>query len=834
MKSLALYIDKWYIVGAVCIDGNTRPVNLPNHEDRIWLYFYEDTANDEISYGKGFQKQFRNNENHYYGDVFSLITSPSAKYTMFKRLQPMRGIFKSARIFDDLRKDVDEEGDIETYLSFSQDVSYGARLVFTQEMEAAHFKIKEQDARLSHLALEYTAKKNNFLEDGIYVVLNACNENLHYSIYQRTDNLFIRSGEDKLPGMGSDIRSRALVEYIVDDINGRERLLQTEAEREAEYLRMAQYTDEWLIKMNAAKSIIPVQITGIKFSRDSYKEYSVPVKRIKIDERTEKIVQDIINVITSFVQGVGISHEQVQGILFLGNTFGNAQFRKELCNRYSLSQNNIVSYLDGELSSLVSSYLFMDCEQLKPLRSINMANGKAELQRIENAEKEAEEKKKAAEEAMAKAEEEQAQSENARKFKEAMDNGYEAEKKLDYDNMEAYFGIALKHFPTNEEAKQKYDESLRKKAEQTVARDKYKSAIKLAKSALEAKDWETAKQKAEEAHGYMPESKDALRIKEECVRLINSKQDFDRYIDRADLFIAKKAYTEAKEELKKAQLLDVDSGAIKERFERISQEQASTKAVITELSENLNIAINEKRYDEAIDICNKLVETDFENSRKWSAKIADIKGLQERLKADEARWNSFVAEIESAHIQEQWERLVSLCEESLKIRDDHSVRLKLDKAKEKVEEIRSLKELDETMQRIKDEILALNFSEAKKQLLTIELKSLDTTYKEKIKGLRRLIFQKEEEAEAAKREKTRNQSSSGWVDFEFQAQNQPDKSFFDTPSPQKTESSRTKERQQTDKVQDDFFDDSTLSSRNTSKNRKSSKSQITTNEDFDF
>ena len=79
MKSLALYIDKWYIVGAVNIDGTNRLVNLPNRENRIWLYFYEDVVNDEISYGKGFQSKYRNNEPHYYGDVFSLITKSSAK-----------------------------------------------------------------------------------------------------------------------------------------------------------------------------------------------------------------------------------------------------------------------------------------------------------------------------------------------------------------------------------------------------------------------------------------------------------------------------------------------------------------------------------------------------------------------------------------------------------------------------------------------------------------------------------------------------------------------------------------------------------------------------------
>lgn len=119
MKILSLYIDKWYIVGAISTDGITRAISLPNKEDRIWLYFYEDVASDEISYGKGFQRKFRNNENHYYGDVFSLVTNSSAKYTKFKRPQPIIGIFKDANIFNDIRKSVDEEETL-THMYLSQ------------------------------------------------------------------------------------------------------------------------------------------------------------------------------------------------------------------------------------------------------------------------------------------------------------------------------------------------------------------------------------------------------------------------------------------------------------------------------------------------------------------------------------------------------------------------------------------------------------------------------------------------------------------------------------------------------------------------------------------
>ena len=42
MKTLSLYIDRWYIAAAVCYDNIPRRIDLPNREDRIWLYFYED------------------------------------------------------------------------------------------------------------------------------------------------------------------------------------------------------------------------------------------------------------------------------------------------------------------------------------------------------------------------------------------------------------------------------------------------------------------------------------------------------------------------------------------------------------------------------------------------------------------------------------------------------------------------------------------------------------------------------------------------------------------------------------------------------------------------
>lgn len=94
MKELTLYIDKWYIIGAVCTDGVPRLVIPDNKEDRYWLYFYEDTTNNEIVYGKDNQSHYRNNEPHYYGDIFSKMTQSDSHFLYYNRKQELCDILK--------------------------------------------------------------------------------------------------------------------------------------------------------------------------------------------------------------------------------------------------------------------------------------------------------------------------------------------------------------------------------------------------------------------------------------------------------------------------------------------------------------------------------------------------------------------------------------------------------------------------------------------------------------------------------------------------------------------------------------------------------------------
>ena len=716
MKSLALYIDKWYIVGAISVDGNTRPVKLPNNEDRIWLYFHEDIANDTVSYGKGFKSHYWNRENHYYGDIFANLTNSAARFTMFKHSQPIKDIFKMGKVFDDLKAAIDNENDIPTYLSFSKDITPSARLIFRKELEEEGFQIEESVARIDHLALEYAVKKNGFSDEGHYLVLNACNENLHYSIYKKSGDIFLRMADSVLSGMGTDLRRRCLIEHVVDSINQTERFLQTKDEIESEYLRCSQFVDDWVLKISNAHLHIPVQITDVTLSKDPHKTYNVGVKRIQIDKKTEVVAKNLVDEIVRFVRENGVRHEEMSGIVYLGNTFTNKQFTSQFLNYYNLQENRMICYMDKDLSMLVSAYNFIDCSQFNELESKFTANAEDELHRL----KIAEEERIANEKAQAEAEEiakiTQAKKEEEAKFRQAMDRGYESESDHNYDKMFEYFEIATKLRPDDEEANSKCEEARRLKAEQSVKQKTYKEKLQQAKTALDEKDWELAKQKAEEALSYSPESKEARHIKDEANRQITQQKDFDRYIDRTDFFIAKKLYKEATEELEKARLLSIDDKAVKSRFDKIKELQNAFKSKIDNLAAQLKIVLSNKDYTEAILVCNELREEDPANQIKWTNKLTEINSLQQGEKEREEKIKTLKSEIDTAQWKDDWKTVADKCKKLLKLSTEDGIKEKLAVAERKLRVIEEKAAIEKAISEIKDLIVRAEFKDAKTKL----------------------------------------------------------------------------------------------------------------------
>ena len=268
--------------------------------------------------------------------------------------------------------------------------------------------------------------------------------------------------------------------------------------------------------------------------------------------------------------------------------------------------------------------------------------------------------------------------------------------------------------------------------------------------------------------------------------------------------------------------------------------------------------MNEGRFDDAITFCNELIEVDFTNSRKWSARISDINIKKERVAEEQKRWEKLVGDIDSAQWSEEWNRIISLCKEALDIKENKDIRAKLEKAEAKFKAENELKMLDQTIAEIKDLILGSHFAEAKEKLASLRRMSLDPYRDAKVRDLNSLIFTKEDEAESARhaRQQQRVQSdfdenfNSGRTVIEGFAhigqqpkkpqskpqpkpKNDPFDWDFGTPS-SKPKQAKPATKPQKSKSNDGFFDSAVKGSKPIEGKSVSKPSGKITNNDFNF
>lgn len=842
MKSLTLYIDKWYIIAAVCTDGVPRLVTPSNREDRFWLYFYDGGDNDTVVYGKDNKRKFLTNTLHYYGDIFNLITDERATFTRYNLKQEMYKIFQASGIIGELRDAVgaDSNEKIDTYISYSSDISDASRLVFKRSvLEPNGFVLKESVARIGHLALEYAFRKEQFNEDGVYIMLNACNENLSYSLYERKNGLLLRKGQEcKLPGMGEDLRSRALLEDIVESINKRQHFLVTPEDYNREYLYLAQFVDSWLIKLENARNRCPITISNVRLSR--YENvYDVTVLKSRIDDRTKGIVENIVHVITSFVHSANVSNELIKGIVFLGNTFTNGQFIKSIEEHYSLSPDKYIFYKDQDLPSIVGVYSVMDCSQFSSETQKGENNGATELERQKIAREEEERQKKAEEERIKVEEKNKKAKEAENKYQEAINNVLDFERKKDYAQMSDWADIALQHRPGDEEATKKKADAVRLLSEKKVRDEQYKSIIQRASKSLDDKRWQDALSQSEAALNLMPESKEAKRIHEEARKQIDTKVQIEKYLDRADLFLAQKSYAEAIEELRKVQSFDTDNEEVKIRINKIESEKSKHENEIASLIDKYNKAFRNKEYDKAISICNSLINKDTANQGKWAERIESLKSEKSNATKIKEEWDNLNREINTALFDERWKDVVSLGKRALEIHHDESLKSNIKRAEQKLSAKKAEETYLKTIDQVKARMSDKDWDEARRILG--ELKKEYPEHNNEIKSLFKRIFSEESASESKlshHKDKVNKEKPVRITGFTGASNN----SFFDDPPSKSSRSNGQKpstrsagqmhpQKHITKKTGDDFFDIDSSSVNNKLNSNKKGDISI---EDFNF
>lgn len=302
MKYLSLYIDKWYIVGTIIDDSGPHPLCLSNNEERIWLYFRNNVSANSVEYGKTFRESAYAGELNHYADVFKLIPGSEDKtFKLFGTNVEMRNIFDTAGIFNDLRNGFGDSEKIPTYVSFSIDIRLDAQSIFLELLKEKDFDVKEYVADIEHLALEYTVRKNRISETMYFLVANASNENLHYSLYHYAEGMFICDMHKTLPGNGEDLRSHALLEQVVENLNAETHFLQTEEEKEAEYRYLSKFTEDWLSLIDETPNGEPTPLGYINLRRQKGNAYHVSVMKDDVDKRTARIIDNVVREITRMI-----------------------------------------------------------------------------------------------------------------------------------------------------------------------------------------------------------------------------------------------------------------------------------------------------------------------------------------------------------------------------------------------------------------------------------------------------------------------------------------------------------------------------------------------------
>ena len=684
-KTLNLYVDRNYIVGSVSIDRESHAITPPNNEDRFWLYFYEDTTNDAVYYGHEFQEHFRNKENHYYGDIFPLITDNANTFSsMGGHKLEMSKIFKFSEIFKHIKEagEFNEKG-IDTYVSFSTDISFLAQKVFLDILKEENFSVKQNTARIDQLTLEFAKRKNQLEPSGYYLILNACNDNLLYSMYQWSDNIFIRKGEDKIKGMGVDFRERSLIEYIVRTINNREHFLSNDSEIEEEYKRLEQFSGEWLKKLEVAKPNIPITISNISFAKTPLNLCSVSILKRAIDNSTQTIIQEIIRYIEQFVKNNGVNYDQINGFFLLGDTFSNSEFKKTIKTIFSIEDNNLITFKQKELPNIVGVYSELDCNQFNDAKNKLANDAKTEFKRLQLIKEEQKRKEENIRLEKEKVQKNKEVHESENKYNEAMSQVYDYEKTKQYVQMRDWANIALRHKADDIIAKNKLDDSVRLIAEEEATAKQYNKFIQKAQKSYENGKWEKAVSLSEAALNVRPSSEEAKRINDQSKTQIQKDKDIERYLIRADMFIAQKFYTEASDELKKVQSLDSKNKELISRNTQIEKAITEQKQQINDSEKLIERKISENNFDAATEICNKMIIEDVSNQQLWQQKILMIKSNKDKFEKNIKEWNDLNRKIHSALFNENWSDVVKYCKEALQIKGDDSLKKDLKLAEEK-------------------------------------------------------------------------------------------------------------------------------------------------------
>lgn len=783
MNNLFLYVDNHYIAAAIRDDNDVMKPVLPKTEDEFYsLFFFEDTDHNRISYGEANKPNYYKKVPHYYGGIFRLIADNSKTFTLFDRKQTFDKVFKEAGIlrewkdavgedrdassgeqvdgFSNLygllfRKNVDTAGkdrsprgdrQVATYISFAADVDYASRNVFVDNILSQEgFNVRERSVPIEHLALEHALRLKRVKKEGCYLVLNAYNEQLHFSLYRHQKKSFVRLGENTLPGMGTDPRVRALVEDIVDKINNVQHFLTTPEQKEKEYYNLMQYAPQWLRQLDAVQGGRPLQLLDVRLSVVP-NVYSVTVTAGEINGRTEKIVADVVNEVNNFVAKTLPSGENICSILFLGDGFVNEQFNLTFARSYSLQKEDFVHFKRSDLPAIVSVYRQINLNQFSAESQKHKHRGEQELIALRNAQAEADRVREARRQAEEKALAEAAARKGKEAYFKAMDEVDEHERKKEWAQMLEAAKAALELLPEDQHAKEKLQRATHLLAEAKVRNEQYQQTLTQAQAAQARGDWQDALSHAKAALNVFPDSKVAKQLYEQLAQKIEQLAHIREHFATATAFEQQGNYRKALEELEKVQRIDRNHPDLQPRMSTCRLKISERESEILAMKQEYARAADRHDHEKAAECARRLAAfLDPEQQSEWIAREEQHKRAAEAEQKQKEFIDDCTKRYNKAWFDGDWATFVRYAEEVLRCRKDEELAERVERAKKRVRAELDRQQFEEALKRVKVLIADRNYEEARRLLNALKA---DATTPEQLQIVRNLfsrIFDEEDQ-----------------------------------------------------------------------------------------
>ena len=638
MRILSLYIDKWYIVGTVMDGANKMPLSLSNAEDRIWLYFYSNNTTNTVKYSLSYKDEALAGEKGYYADVFELL--PDYKeyhYEKYGARKKMSDIFTDADIFADLRKSYGGGTNVPVYVSFSEDIDLVARGIFLKALESERFDVLQYTLPIERLALEYLTRHGKIADgNSLVLVVNGCNENLLYSIYNLQQNAMSVVSQKCEPGYGVDCRKQAVAEEVMEYMQADTHFLTgANDEWHEEMLYLSQFADLWLKKIDNSSDIAPVALGNIHFKKQANNAVPVVVSAHNLNDRTKNIIGKLTGKIVDMIRESGVLMHQISNIVFLGDVFSNRAFTDSLQQKIGVPSDNVTLISELTLPETVAVYEKWEKKAFHEEKETfrETARNKYIQDRKQYVEQQTQGLKKKAQTA-----------EEEGRLQDALDI-YEQALKIDRNDKFSMARI----------------EAIRHQMEQNKKiREQIDGLLEKARQSFQASDFTDTIRNCDDILCLQNDNVDAKKMKEDAEKLLKRRELLEQYIGKMDELIMESRFFDASNILQRVDALNVNDMRLKDIRDKIETGIANLQSQAQDKSIAYETAFQAGDYQQCLRLCDELLAIGADSS-VWTENHHVV---MEKIRQEQIFQDNYEL-ARKARLEHEWNKVVEYAEKAL-------------------------------------------------------------------------------------------------------------------------------------------------------------------------